>query len=61
MMEKVVKVLSLKDKQSDFAFWKTKSDAERIEAIEILRAQYIKFMKDAEPRLQRVCRIINQA
>ena len=59
-MEKVLKIVSLKDKQSDFAYWTTKSLAERMEAIEFLRQQYIKFKKDVQPRLQRVCRIINQ-
>lgn len=60
-MEKVVKIVHLKDKQTDYNFWKTKDYSERLEAIEILRAQYIKFKKDVQPRLQRVCRIINQS
>ena len=60
-MEKVVKIVNLKDKQSDFSFWQTKGFAERLEAIEMLRSQYIKFKKDVQPRLQRVCRVINQA
>jgi hypothetical protein len=60
-MEKVVKIVHLKDKQSDYSYWQTKSFAKRLEAIEILRSQYIKFIKDVQPRLQRVCRVINQA
>ncbi len=60
-MEKVVRRISLKDQQSDFAFWQTKSPEERLAAIELLRNQYIKFIKkDAEPGLQRVCRVIKQ-
>jgi Arc/MetJ family transcription regulator len=60
-MEKVVKIIPLKQKQSDYDFWLTKNFKERLEAIELLRSQYIKFRKDVQPRLQRVCRIINQA
>jgi hypothetical protein len=59
-MIKVLKIVSLKDKHSDFAYWTTKSLKERLDAIEFLREQYIKFKKDVQPRLQRVCRIINQ-
>lgn len=60
-MEKVVKILHLKDKQSDYVFWQTRSYKDRLEAIELLRSQYIKFDKNVQPRLQRVCRVINQA
>jgi hypothetical protein len=61
-MEKVVKKIGLREKQSDFAFWQTKSPSERLAAIELLRDQYIKFLnKDAESRLQRVCRVVKQA
>lgn len=60
-MEKVVKIINLKEKQSDFGYWKTKSPKERLEAIETLRSQFMKFKKDVQPRLQRVCRIIESA
>jgi Arc/MetJ family transcription regulator len=60
-MEKVVKIIPLQQKQSDYDFWLTKSVKERLEAIELLRSHYIKFRKDVQPRLQKVCRIINQA
>ena len=60
-MEKVVNIIPLKQKQSDYHFWLTKSLNDRLDAIELLRSQYIKFRKDVQPRLQRVCRIINQA
>lgn len=59
-MEKVLKIVSLKDQNTDFDYWQTKDVKERFEAIEFLRNQYIKFKKDVQPRLQRVCRIINQ-
>lgn len=61
MMEKVVKIVNLKDKQSDYDFWQTKDFKDRLEAIEMLRSQYIKFNANVQPRLQRFCRVINQA
>lgn len=59
-MDKALKIVNMKDRQTDFAYWITKTPQERLAAIEFLRAQYIQFKKDVEPRLQRVCRIINQ-
>ena len=53
--------MHLKDKESDYVFWQTRSYKDRLEAIELLRSQYIKFDKNVQPRLQRVCRVINQA
>ncbi|MFN5024264.1 MAG: hypothetical protein ACK5HJ_00795 [Bacteroidota bacterium] len=60
-MEKVLKITTIKEVGSDFAYWSTKSLTERLEAIEILRQHYFSLKKDVQPRLQRVCRIINQA
>ena len=59
-MDKVLKIVQLKDKNTDFTFWQTQSEIQRLEAIEILRQQYINFKKDVQPRLQRVYRIINK-
>lgn len=59
-MDKVVHITSLKDKQTDFVFWSTKTFQERLEAIELLRLQYIQLKKDVQPGFQRVCRVINQ-
>lgn len=60
-MEKVLKIVSLKDQKSDYSYWLTKSPQVRLDAIEQLRIQYINFLKNVEPRLQRVCTIINKA
>jgi hypothetical protein len=60
-MEKVVHITNLKAIQTDYKFWETKSFKDRLEAIELLRLQYIKYNKDVHPRLQRVCRVANQA
>jgi hypothetical protein len=59
-MDKSLKIVHLKDRTSDFTFWASKSEIERLQAIEILRQQYINYKKDVQPRLQRVYRIINQ-
>ena len=58
-MEKVVAIRSLKDKKTDFAYWQSKPEAERLAAIEILRQQYFKYKYgNVQPRFQRVYHII---
>ena len=59
-MEKVLKIVSLKEQPSDYIYWLSRPITERLDAIEILRQQYLEFHKDVEPRLQRVYRIIKQ-
>ena len=59
-MEKALKIVQLKDKSTDFKYWTSKSEIERLKAIEILRQQYINYKKDVQSRLQRVYRVINQ-
>lgn len=59
-MEKALKIVRLKDQQTDFEYWISKSETERLAAIETLRQQYINYRKDVQPRLQRVYRIVNQ-
>lgn len=54
-MEKVVKIVSF-----DYEYWISRKISERLKAIEILRKKYIQFIKDAEPRPQRVCRLLNK-
>ena len=59
-MEKVVSIRPLKENHNDFAYWKSKSPAERVAAIELLRQQYFSFLKEAPQRLQRVYQIIDK-
>ena len=59
-MDKILKIVHLKDKNTDLIHWRSKSEIERLEAVEILRQQYINFKKNVQPGLQRVCSIINQ-
>ena len=59
-MDKILKIVNLKDRNTDFKYWSSQSETARLQAIEMLRQQYINFKKDVQPRLQRVYRIINQ-
>jgi len=59
-MDKVLKIINVNEPQSDFSFWMGKSMIDRLNAIEELRLQYLSLNKNVQPRLQRVCRIINQ-
>jgi hypothetical protein len=60
-MQKVVSIKSLKEKSSDFQYWQSKPETDRLAAIEMLRQQFIKFTyPHAQPRFQRVCTIVKQ-
>ncbi len=59
-MEKSLKIVQLKDKNTDFNYWMSRTDMERLQAIETLRQQYINYKKDVQSRLQRVYRVINK-
>jgi trans-2-enoyl-CoA reductase len=59
-VEKVLHVVNKKEVQNDYVFWKQKSAQERIDAIEILRLQYIQMQKDVQQRVQRVYTIIKR-
>ena len=59
-MEKSLKIVSLKAKHTDFLYWNSRSEIERLQAVEMLRQQYINYKKDVQPGLQRVYRIINK-
>ncbi len=58
-MEKVVIKGSLRDRKTDFAYWQTRPETDRLAAIEMLRQQYIKYkFGNVQPRFQRVYRIV---
>lgn len=59
-MEKVLKITSVKEKQSDYSYWITKSPQERLAAIEFLRQQFINHKNDSKPGLQRICKVTNR-
>jgi hypothetical protein len=56
---KVVTKVNLDEQESDFAYWQTKSYAERLAALEEIRREYNNWKyTDAEQRFQRVYRIV---
>ena len=61
MIEKVVTIKSLREDSSashdDYLYWMTKTVSERIAAVELLRADYMRGLPDVDQRLQRVCTI----
>ena len=58
-MEKVITITDKTQKISDYLYWKSKRPAERIEALEFLRDQYIQS-QNVDKGFQRVFRIIEQ-
>ena len=59
-MEKVLKITTVNEKQSDYTYWKTKSPQERLAAIEFLRQQFVDHQNDFKPGLQRLCKVTNR-
>ncbi len=59
-MEKGVQIINMKDDKGDREYWMSKTPAERIDAIEILREQYMRFKGDVQQGLQRIYRIVEQ-
>ncbi|OQW91352.1 MAG: hypothetical protein BWK78_04900 [Thiotrichaceae bacterium IS1] len=57
-MEKVLRIVPLHEQPSDYEYWISRPLTDRLNAIEILRKQYIEFKIDVKPRLQRVCRVV---
>ncbi len=58
-IEKVVTKTGLSKAGADFAYWRTKSYAERLAALEEIRREYNEWKyTDAEQRFQRVYRIV---
>jgi hypothetical protein len=58
-IEKVITKTTLSEQKSDFAFWQSKSYAERLTALEEIRQEYNNWKyTDAEQRFQRVYRIV---
>lgn len=60
-MEKVIRILSLKDKRNyDLEYWLSKTAEERISAIEFLRQQFYETKDGSPPRFQRIIRVIKR-
>jgi hypothetical protein len=59
IIKKVITKTSLDDKNSDFAYWQSKSYAERLAALEEIRNEFNNWKyTDAEQRFQRVYRVV---
>jgi len=67
-MEKVVNIVSLKEEDSgNLEYWLSKTDSEKITAVQDLRQQYIKLYNkvneynESRKRLRRFYKVIKQA
>jgi hypothetical protein len=58
-MEKVLRLTTLHQRGNDFAYWRTRTPQQRLDAVETLRLQYQR-LKHVEPGLQRVCRLVER-
>ena len=54
------KKISMKEAQSDFAFWQSQPPEKRLEALENIRQEYIRWKYGTQPRFQRVYRIVKR-
>ncbi len=57
----VVKKTTLKPSKSDIAYWRSQPYEARLAALESIRSEYHQWKYNAEPRLQRVYRIVKKA
>lgn len=58
-MERVIARKTLGEPDHDRAYWMSRPPVERLQAIDILREQYIR-MRHVEPGLQRVHRVVER-
>ena len=56
----VVRKAPLKQGQSDSAYWQTQSYEARLDALDEIRREYHRWKYGAEPRFQRVYRIVKR-
>lgn len=59
-VERTVRKVSLHDQPSDATYWRGRSPEERLEALEQIRREYHGWTDDTQPRLQRVCSIVER-
>jgi len=57
---KVVKIVKLGEEKPASVYWRTRPPEERLAALEEIRREYHLWRYGAEPRLQRVFRIIKR-
>lgn len=59
-IEKRYTKVNIHEQQSDFTYWQTQPYEARLAALEQIRQEYHRWRYDAEPRFQRVCRIVKR-
>jgi hypothetical protein len=59
-MKKTVAKLALHEQKPDFEYWQTQSYEARLAALEQIRREYHLWKYHAEPRLQRVYKIVKR-
>ncbi|MBZ0199276.1 MAG: hypothetical protein K8H86_05380 [Ignavibacteriaceae bacterium] len=59
-MEKVVKKIKLHEQKSDFDYWQTVPMIKRLEALEQIRKEYIRWHYGTEPGFQRVFNLVRK-
>jgi hypothetical protein len=60
IIAKVVQKFNIKEQPKDAAYWRNRPYSERLEALEQIRREYHQWKYGAEPRLQRVYRIVKR-
>jgi hypothetical protein len=61
MIDKNAVNIVRKGKESDLKYWLSKSPQERLEALEQIRSEYIKWKYGDDPGFQRVYRIVKRS
>jgi hypothetical protein len=59
-IEKVIRKTKLTDKKMDAVYWRNQSPSARLAALEEIRREYHLWRYGAEPRFQRVFRVVKQ-
>ena len=59
-IERIYTKVPVQEQKSDFEYWQSQPYAERLAALEALRREYHQWRYHAEPRLQRVYRIVKR-
>ncbi len=59
-IQKTYRIIRLREKHTDFAYWQAQPVHARLEALETIRREYHLWKYGAEPRLQRVCTIVKR-
>ncbi len=59
-IEKIVAMTPIAEQVSDFAYWQSQPPQARLAALEQIRREYHHWKYGAEPRLERIYRIVER-